>query len=496
MKIIMKRQIITTVLLVNLLFIVTNVFAQKHTTIIYRYNQDSIKQDSFYIPIMKILGSNSFEKNSLYQDKFISFNKKKDYSETIYDLLVKDTTCAFMMDLFGHENFVIPGDTMVVNITGKAPRHVNNFTVIWSYNLSYEGRNKYVYSLFDSLAYNFGELRFNYLHFNKGNDLDAFCKKADSVYTQQSLFLEQYCKRHNIGDPFKNLAQTEIHAAYIANLVRPMHGYDVHALNEFSNKYRDVLLKSGFNDPNLYFKTSIYSSMAYTYTLWALPPKKLGTENSDLIALYKITKQNYTDTIRNHLITVILSDFLRNPKMIYPCFDSLLTDFKSICTNQLYTHRLDSLNIARKELGVKKYSLPEAMASQIADTKGQQLKVKQLFKSKPLLLICWASWCAPCIREIPGEKKMQDLYGDKVDFVYLSFDKSNKLWQDKLKTLTIKDGNNYILADYFNSNFAHFYDINAIPFYLLYDKTGKKVEIKDLRPSNEGFKDILEKLIQ
>jgi thiol-disulfide isomerase/thioredoxin len=275
-----------------------------------------------------------------------------------------------------------------------------------------------------------------------------------------------------------------------------MRGIDSPILNDFPKKFRDVLLKSGFNDPTLYFKTSVYSSTAYTYILCVLPPKKLGAENSDLIALYKISKQNYADTIRNHMITVTLSDFLRNPRIIYPSIDSLLTDFKSICRNQLYTHCLDSLNTARKALGVKKYSLPEAMASQILDTKGQQLKVKQLFKSKPLLLICWASWCAPCIREIPGEIKMQKLYGDKVDFVYLSFDQSNKLWQDKLKTLEIKDSNNYILTDYFKSNFANFYDIGAIPYYLLYDKTGNRVEIKDLRPSNDGFKDVLEKLIK
>jgi thiol-disulfide isomerase/thioredoxin len=135
------------------------------------------------------------------------------------------------------------------------------------------------------------------------------------------------------------------------------------------------------------------------------------------------------------------------------------------------------------------------MASIITDTKGKQLNIKQLFGTKPLLIICWASWCAPCIREIPDEKKMQDLYGDKVDFVYLSFDRSKKPWQDKLQTLSIRDGKNYLLTDYFTSDFAHFYDIGSIPYYLLYDKNGNKVEIKDLRPSNEGFKGILEKLI-
>jgi thiol-disulfide isomerase/thioredoxin len=473
-----------------------NTMAQKHTTVIYRYNQDSIKQAAFNIPILKVLGSYTYGESSYFPGKFIAFNKEKDYSETVYDYSFKEISCAVILDLFGHENFVIPGDTMIVNIKGKAARRVNNFVVPWSYNLTYECKNKYVYSLFDSLAYHTGDLRFNYLYFKKTDNVDVFCKKADSAYNKQILFLEQYCNRHKIASKFKELAKNELHAAYIANLLRPMDGLDGHTINDFSKTYRETLLKTGFNDPSVYFKTSLYGITAYAFTYKILSKKRLGGDDRDIVSLYQTIKRNYTDSIRNHLLVVELTNYLRNPKIIYPSFDSLLTDFKSICKNQLYIHCLDSLNTARKALGVKKYSLLEAMASQIVDTKGQQFNVKQLFKSKPLLLICWASWCAPCIREIPDEKKMQDLYGDKVDFVYLSFDKSNKLWQDKLQTLSIKDGNNYILTDYFTSNFAHFYDIGSIPYYLLYDKTGNRVEIKDLRPSNEGFKSVLEKIIQ
>jgi len=477
-------------------FFFMNTKAQKHTTVIFRYNQDSIKQNAFNIPILKVLGSYTYGENSYFPGKFISFNKKKDYSETIYDYSFKETSLAVLLDLFGHENFVIPGDTMIVNIKGKASRRVNNFIVPWNYNLTYEGRNKFVYSLFDSLAYLTGDLRFNYLHFNKTDNVEVFCKKADSIYSKQILFLEKYCKRHNIESQFKELAKNELHSAYIANLIRPLEGIESHTINDFSKKYRETLLKTDFNDPSVYFKTSLYNITAYAYTYYVISKKKLGRDDRDIVSLYQTIKSNYTDSIRNHLLIVELTNYLRNPKIIYPSFDSLLTDFKSICKNHLYTHCLDSLNTARKALGVKKYSLQEAMASQIVDTKGQQLNVKQLFKSKPLLLICWASWCAPCLREIPDEKKMQDLYGDKVDFVYLSFDNNNKLWQDKLQTLSIKNGNNYILTDYFTSNFAHFYDINSIPYYLLYDKDRNRVEINDLRPSNEGFKGVLDKLIR
>lgn len=471
-------------------------FAQKHTTIVFRYNQDSIKKDSFHFQLEKILSPNTFGENIVYPCKLIAFNKKKEYSETICDYAIKDTTCAFIFDLIGHETFIIPGDTMTMNVLGSGGLYIfKQFKLPWSFFLTYEGKNKFVYSLFDSLSFVAGEMRYNYLHFNKTDTLNTFCDKAQSIYLQQLTFLDRYCKLHKIAAQFKKIAQDEIHAAYISNLTRPMGGVNGLNINAYSTPYREALLKSGFNDPSVYFKTSIYRSTAYTYAYNVLSSRKLGDDNSDVISLYKTIKQNYTDTIRNHLLMVHLTGYLLNPQIIYPCYDSLITDFKSICKNYLYTHCIDSLFAARKAKGIRIYSLKDAMSSQIKDQKDQILNVKQLFKTKPLLIICWASWCGPCLREIPAEKKMQKIYGDKVDFVYLSFDKSKKLWIDKLQTLSIKGDENYLLTDYFNSDLAGYYKINSIPFYLLYDKNGKKVEIKDLRPSDDGFKNVLDKLI-
>ena len=494
----MIKQKIATFLLINLLFFGTNVFAQKHTIIIYRYNQDSIKKDSFKLGLLKIFGNKSFGESRFYPGKLISINQNKGYSETIFDYTVKDTSCALIADGFGHQTFVIPGDTVIMNVNGKTPRlDKNHYFVPGFRNLTYEGKNKFVYSLFDSLAFVAGELRFNHLFYKKTENLDAFCKKADSVYTQQILFLEHYCNRHAIGKPYKELARTEIYAVYIDNLLKPLAQYDSLTTNGYSKPYREILLRFRFNDPSIYFKTALYSSIAYTFTELVLPTTKTSKlyKDSDLILLYKTIKLNYSDSIRNHLLTSHLSLYLSNPAVIYPSFDSLLTDFKTICNNHLYTHLLDSLNVARKALGVKKYSFKDAMSSQVVDTKDQLFEVKHLFKSKPLLIICWASWCVPCLKEIPSEKKLQDIYGDKVDFIYLSFDSSKKPWQDKLQTLSINDGNNYLLTEYFTSNFARFYNINSIPYYLLYDKNGNKVDIKELRPSNDGFKSVLEKLI-
>lgn len=59
--------------------------------------------------------------------------------------------------------------------------------------------------------------------------------------------------------------------------------------------------------------------------------------------------------------------------------------------------------------------------------------VKMIDTSKgPLIVNFWASWCKPCIQEIPGFEKQVNLAGDKVKLVLVSLDFSED-YPQKLK---------------------------------------------------------------
>lgn len=44
------------------------------------------------------------------------------------------------------------------------------------------------------------------------------------------------------------------------------------------------------------------------------------------------------------------------------------------------------------------------------------------FKGKPLLVNLWATWCAPCVVELPSLQKLKDQYGDKMQVIAVSVD--------------------------------------------------------------------------
>lgn len=126
----------------------------------------------------------------------------------------------------------------------------------------------------------------------------------------------------------------------------------------------------------------------------------------------------------------------------------------------------------------------------LTDVDGKEVDFAS-FRGRYVYVDLWASWCGPCVREVPYLQAVEkDLNNKDVVFVSVSLDKSEKAWRDKMEALNMR-GNQLLNSD---GSLADALNVRGIPRFLIYDKDGKLYSSNAPRPSDPTLKPLLEKL--
>ena len=115
------------------------------------------------------------------------------------------------------------------------------------------------------------------------------------------------------------------------------------------------------------------------------------------------------------------------------------------------------------------------------DKDGKTVRLSD-FKGKKVYINMWASWCGPCIREIPELEKVYQKLKDKNDIVFLSMTSPNDAVfknqnpQDKSKDVILKKaqelGVTYPVLFDVNDRFIINYAIRSFPTHILINSDG------------------------
>ena len=117
-------------------------------------------------------------------------------------------------------------------------------------------------------------------------------------------------------------------------------------------------------------------------------------------------------------------------------------------------------------------------------------------KGKYVYIDVWATWCGPCVREIPALKKIEAQYHDKnIEFVSISIDKASDFtkWQNMVTDRELQ-GIQLFADNDWNSSFVKDYGINGIPRFILLDPNGNIVNPDAPRPSDPNLVKVLGEL--
>lgn len=148
---------------------------------------------------------------------------------------------------------------------------------------------------------------------------------------------------------------------------------------------------------------------------------------------------------------------------------------------------------------------PSPDFSNYENFKGGKTSLADL-KGKYVYIDLWATWCGPCLKEIPSLKEVEkEFHGKNIEFVSISVDngrgykaatpeESLKLAHEGWKKMVVdKDlvGMQLFADNGFNSSFVQGYKVNGIPRFILIDPAGNVINADAPRPSSPKLKTVL-----
>ena len=124
---------------------------------------------------------------------------------------------------------------------------------------------------------------------------------------------------------------------------------------------------------------------------------------------------------------------------------------------------------------------------------GGSTSLKDL-RGKLLYIDVWATWCGPCIKEMPALKELVKEYAKKdIEFVSISIDSKNdyEKWRKMVPEKNV-GGIQLYDAEGLNSEFMKAFSVSLIPRFMMIDSEGKIITAKAPRPSSEDVRKFID----
>lgn len=290
---------------------------------------------------------------------------------------------------------------------------------------------------------------------------------------------------------------------FIAKEMRNTHYFYLRLLTDYESAYKHFTKNEDFkvsddflselNDLDYQNEEDYNFSMYYRALIkdnFREAAKKLSIQDSLTSdeAYFKVLSSIENKTVKNGLLFDFANynlNYSQDIETFYKTFIENSTDEKNNASITEKYDKLTALNEGKPSPEFTNYKNYDGSTTSLAD-----------FRGKYVYIDVWATWCGPCIREIPSLKKVEQQYhGKNIEFVSISIDKVSdfKKWKTMVTEKGLKGVQVFADNDW-NSSFVKEYQIQGIPRFILIDPKGNIVKQNAPRPSSPQLIDLFTEL--
>jgi thiol-disulfide isomerase/thioredoxin len=300
---------------------------------------------------------------------------------------------------------------------------------------------------------------------------------AATIFTRATtirrlLILKSLSDSSKISINFKTVAEQELKAMYVARMCTPLSFVRKKNIN---TDYFEKLNTLKFNDSSFAVMCKDYIQAGALYTYYIHNNLNINEPYSNLSNEIKSILENYTGIIRDKLLAWQIQDYIgKNYTLFDSCYQVFLNECKDLSLKNATINKVNSFDLKNKISNSIKFE-DIVIGTKIRNVSNVKSSILSKFQdSVPTLIDCWATWCIPCRDQMPFMHTFEKKYKNKLNVVYLSFDKDEVKWKSYQKKNNL-GVNQYIIDNDFSSAFSEYFDIQEIPRYILISKGGVKV---------------------
>ncbi|MFQ3362892.1 MAG: thiol-disulfide isomerase/thioredoxin [Woeseiaceae bacterium] len=250
--------------------------------------------------------------------------------------------------------------------------------------------------------------------------------------------------------------------------------------------YFDPILGMNIDDDEIFRYSRAYRNLIIENFRLS---SKIALSKDTSLTIIDFVKNKISDLksadIREQIASMLIREIREENENIDDDYDKIMT--------LLVSDRMKEKLTLRYKSAISTTSGTASVDFNYENFDGGSISLQEL-RGKLLYIDVWATWCGPCIKEMPALKELVKEYAKKdIEFVSISIDGKNDY--DKWKKMVPEKnvgGIQLYDAEGLDSDFMKAFSVSLIPRFMMIDSEGKIITAKAPRPSSKDVRKFID----